>query len=140
MKEIVTKHHHEKYQLIVQRILVYGFLYYTDLGYRKKIINKIRNRHLREKKIAKLGQKEVNRYHNYLVSCKKRILKDRTHGACAICKTWKPRAEISVDHIIPVKLGGKSEKSNMQILCKDCHRAKTHKDNGTKPKLSTRKF
>jgi 5-methylcytosine-specific restriction protein A len=34
-------------------------------------------------------------------------------------------ASAEVDHIIPLSLGGREERSNKQALCKPCHAAKT---------------
>ena len=36
--------------------------------------------------------------------------------------------ELKVDHIKPLHLGGKESDDNRQLLCKDCHDAKTSKE------------
>jgi 5-methylcytosine-specific restriction enzyme A len=41
-----------------------------------------------------------------------------------------------VDHIVPLEDRGTYEDSNAQPLCGDCHKAKTAKDRGYKPKLA----
>jgi len=47
-------------------------------------------------------------------------------GLCGLCqskisvgKSW------DIDHILPLALGGTNEPTNLQILCKPCHKAKT---------------
>lgn len=44
----------------------------------------------------------------------------------------KPGQEL--DHIVPLSKGGADEPDNWQGLCTDCHKVKTAKDMGHKPK------
>jgi len=47
---------------------------------------------------------------------------------CRLCRTHVFMGTFSnsdVDHIIPLRLGGTSSKSNLQVLCVTCHRRKT---------------
>lgn len=56
---------------------------------------------------------------------------------CRHCKRQvigKLRAEF--DHEIPLILGGKNRESNIQLLCHECHRAKTKLDVKLKAKVS----
>lgn len=62
---------------------------------------------------------------------------------CCKCGLWFPVKEIKVDHIVPVgavpdlisgQIGPYADKifcdiSNLQLLCKECHDAKTLQDN-----------
>ena len=48
----------------------------------------------------------------------------RKNSICAIC--GNEAAE--VDHIVPVRLGGTNDESNLQALCKSCHSRKTAKE------------
>lgn len=50
---------------------------------------------------------------------------------CASCsmRTGGP-AGLEWDHVIPLELGGDDELSNLQPLCRGCHRAKTRRDAG----------
>ena len=41
-----------------------------------------------------------------------------------------------VDHIIPKAKGGTDDPDNLQAICEICHREKTAKENGAKPKGS----
>lgn len=50
---------------------------------------------------------------------------------CQICgRSVKnnPNIELEVDHIIPISKGGKTVKSNLQTLCKECNRGKSAKE------------
>ena len=49
-------------------------------------------------------------------------------GRCAYCGLqFKPGEQVEVDHIIPRRLGGKDEGSNLQLLHRHCHDQKTVK-------------
>lgn len=49
---------------------------------------------------------------------------------CSICKKRFKKSQLDIDHIIPIKMGGKLfEKANLRTLCKECHRSKTKLDN-----------
>ena len=47
----------------------------------------------------------------------------RSEGKCRKCNS---RHELTVDHILPIHLGGTNDRDNLQVLCKQCH---TKKDN-----------
>lgn len=50
---------------------------------------------------------------------------------CQICgRSVKnnPKIELEVDHIIPISKGGKTIKSNLQTLCRECNRGKSTKE------------
>lgn len=50
------------------------------------------------------------------------LLYGRQRGMCAICGCGLSAYE--VDHILPIKLGGKTDKGNLQLLCRPCNQAK----------------
>lgn len=60
---------------------------------------------------------------------------ERDGGTCQICSCimerpnpsfpWILPRDAIVDHIIPLADGGKHSWDNMQLLCVDCHKAKT---------------
>src|SRR6202162_1628442 len=45
----------------------------------------------------------------------------------ARCRRCRAAVHLEVDHIIPVSKGGKTEESNLQILCQRCNRRKWKK-------------
>ena len=52
------------------------------------------------------------------------MLRDRYR--CRICGTRKRARELDVDHIVEIAKGGAAlEYSNLQTVCRACHRAKT---------------
>lgn len=52
---------------------------------------------------------------------------DACGGRCAYCKSCVDFSLVEFDHFIPVKLGGKTEVSNMLPACKTCNRSKRDK-------------
>ncbi|CAN0002979.1 unnamed protein product, partial [Scytosiphon promiscuus] len=49
-------------------------------------------------------------------------------GRCAYCERQieiLPSANCDGDHIIPVKVGGPTTRSNVHLLCVQCHRTKS---------------
>ena len=53
-------------------------------------------------------------------------LKTRQKTKCAICKVSIANG-YHIDHILPIKLGGKHEPHNLQLLCKNCNLTKSAK-------------
>lgn len=55
-------------------------------------------------------------------------LVDQGGGKCAYCDTALyirgRKSNVSIDHMIPVVLGGKDDGSNLQAVCKECNRFK----------------
>ena len=53
----------------------------------------------------------------------------RDNYRCSICEKRFRKAELNVDHIIPIQMGGKFfEKANLRTLCKECHKSKSKLD------------
>lgn len=52
---------------------------------------------------------------------------ERDGYACNLCSKKTGRFEI--DHVIPLKKGGKTEMANLQTLCRQCHFKKTLDEN-----------
>lgn len=50
----------------------------------------------------------------------------RSHGVCFYCRRSLPPAELTMDHIVPLVRGGKSVKSNLVPVCKECNNQKKH--------------
>jgi 5-methylcytosine-specific restriction protein A len=61
----------------------------------------------------------------------------RDSRLCQPCLRKKPQritAATEVDHIVPKAKGGTDELTNLQAICGECHKDKTIKDSGGKPK------
>lgn len=48
----------------------------------------------------------------------------RSSGACHYCQNTFPPKELTMDHVVPIARGGKSEKFNVVPCCKDCNTKK----------------
>ena len=48
----------------------------------------------------------------------------RSTGICHYCKAQFPPKELTMDHVIPVARGGRSEKFNLVPCCKECNTRK----------------
>lgn len=55
---------------------------------------------------------------------RRQVLAEEPH--CRAC--GGPASE--VDHIVPLSRGGSRDRSNLQALCRECHREKTRRENG----------
>lgn len=49
----------------------------------------------------------------------------RDNSTCRYCGAKAPAVEITIDHVIPVTLGGSDEPSNLVTACADCNNGKT---------------
>ena len=45
-------------------------------------------------------------------------------GICHYCRQPTPASELTMDHIVPMALGGKSTKGNLVPACKQCNTQK----------------
>lgn len=52
----------------------------------------------------------------------------RGNGRCALCGATKEQRPLQVDHIIPRSRGGRNTIDNLQVLCDECNRAKSNRD------------
>lgn len=57
-------------------------------------------------------------------TAQKRAAYEKQNGICTICGEPFDIKEMDADHIIPWSEGGKTEPSNLQLLCKTCNRTK----------------
>ena len=55
-------------------------------------------------------------------------VKTRNNYTCQICGKYMPdEVGLHIDHIIPIKAGGKSIYENLQVLCSKCNGSKGSK-------------
>ena len=50
---------------------------------------------------------------------------NKAKGRCCLCSE---ASELTIDHIQPIFLGGRSNLDNLRALCKSCHKAKSQKE------------
>ena len=50
----------------------------------------------------------------------------RGRGKCHYCDKKFPPSELTMDHVIPIVRGGRSEKANLVAACKECNSKKKH--------------
>lgn len=50
------------------------------------------------------------------------------NNKCAWCRANLRRAKIHTDHIVPLALGGRNGRQNIQFLCAPCNLSKGAKD------------
>ncbi|MFD7454460.1 HNH endonuclease [Kitasatospora sp. NPDC059827] len=71
----------------------------------------------------------VSRHYSGAERLRRRI--DRAGSArCGLCGEDLPAALVDVDHRTPLALGGEDTDSNVQALCRACHKRKTRTDFG----------
>lgn len=46
---------------------------------------------------------------------------------CLCCGKKEPEIELNIDHVVPLKLGGKNSYENIQPLCRECNSSKATK-------------
>lgn len=69
----------------------------------------------------------------YISQTTKKIVYARDGGKCQCCAS---SVNLEYDHIVPFSCGGKSDRSNIQLLCQKCNRSKS---NGCYCKIHDRK-
>ncbi len=50
----------------------------------------------------------------------------RSYGICHYCNNKFVPKELTMDHVIPIARGGRTEKSNVVPCCKECNTKKKH--------------
>jgi len=50
----------------------------------------------------------------------------RAGGVCHYCGNKFPPSELTMDHLVPLVRGGRSNKGNLVPACKDCNNKKKH--------------
>jgi len=79
--------------------------------------------------LGKLFQNNSNlkNQRKFWTEAEKRIIASKQKFLCNLCKNILP-AQWNADHIIPLMNGGTNELDNCQILCPNCHAAKTQQE------------
>lgn len=57
----------------------------------------------------------------------KKYIFERDRYQCQSCGKTDQDTKLSIDHIIPLALGGSNDLSNLHILCLRCNQQKKHK-------------
>lgn len=95
--------------------------YYEDLKQRYKELEKINF----ECTLREYNSKEQRKL--MTPKLRKEIMV-RDNYTCQICGKYMPdEVGLQIDHIIPINKGGKSVKSNLQVLCSKCNGSKSNK-------------
>lgn len=68
----------------------------------------------------------VKRRHMKVAFSRQAIL-HRDNNTCQYCRKSLKRSEITIDHVIPKKLGGQSNFTNCVVACMTCNSKKSHK-------------
>lgn len=98
------------------------FVYDTET---KKIIWKwLSDKERIEKCIVKNKRFSQNsKRHPYSLETRKMIY-DKYHGRCQLCGKKLQLSTMTLDHIVPISMGGRDDISNLWIACKSCNFAK----------------
>lgn len=49
---------------------------------------------------------------------------DKANGRCELCGRKIPLSEMTIDHVVPLAMGGRDEIANLQCACQICNRVK----------------
>ncbi|MFF2406728.1 HNH endonuclease [Streptomyces sp. NPDC058092] len=74
----------------------------------------------------------IARGNNAASRLRKRV-RDAVSGTCVMCLGSFLPSQVDIDHVVPLARGGEDVDSNVQVLCKRCHKTKTAMDFGKRP-------
>ena len=72
-------------------------------------------------------QPEYTNHARMMLSYKQRVqLYNKADGKCVLCGKEIKLQKMSIDHIVPLSMGGKDDLSNMQCTCYACNKFKSN--------------
>lgn len=71
-----------------------------------------------------IGFKYPTKYYRCIPRELKQLIMDRDNHSCVKCNAYY---KLSIDHVFPWSLGGWTEQSNLQVLCRSCNSEKSNK-------------
>ena len=63
-------------------------------------------------------------YRNNYGNATREYLYDKAEGKCELCGRKIPLPEMTIDHVVPLAMGGRDEIANLQCACQICNRVK----------------
>lgn len=63
-------------------------------------------------------------------------LYDKGNGCCPVCTLPLRNGHMAADHIKPLEDGGENREKNLQIICVQCHIAKTKVENSVRARAN----
>lgn len=79
---------------------------------------------LSKSKIRKIKRAERRKQSKINFSLKKRLYKDVVFYPCCYCKNVFMIEKLTVEHVIPLSMGGTNEDSNISLACAPCNHEK----------------
>lgn len=125
-REKVQEIRHAQYLRNRDRILEQKRDYYQENREERSAFNRLWAKSNPEKKRSYEHAREARKRGNggcYTVA-QWEDLKVRHHYTCLRCGKCEPEIKLTVDHVIPLELGGSNGIDNLQPLCKICNSAK----------------
>lgn len=105
----------------------HGIRYYFDTDFRRKLSYK--RQQLARSRQHTVRRKRAGSFNKSAVKAKiKTSLIDRDGLVCNFCREGFVREHLTIDHIMPLFMGGKSNIENLQLLCEPCHVEKSRND------------
>ena len=102
----------------------HGFRYYVDTDFRRRISYRRKNHY----KHLVRRQREGSFSRSHVKAKLKLMLVDRDKEFCNLCNKPFLIKNLTIDHVLPLFMGGNSEINNLQLLCEPCHRVKSKQE------------
>jgi len=99
----------------------HGIRYYIDTNFRRNL-----SYHRRRRKKQKVRRSRAGSFNKTSVKTNLKILLIARDGQCCnLCKEALDWNDLTIDHILPLFIGGNSDMKNLQLLCRPCHEEKS---------------